>query len=90
MEEREQWRMYENSLSSPSSLSDTLRYSWRIFSDWYGSEKPPAVNGLFNDSTRAEPTFKAPSKPGAYRVFVTIYNSTGHCATTNIPIYVIN
>lgn len=77
-------------VSSPSSLSDTLRYSWRIFSDWYGSEKPPAVNGLFNDSTRAEPTFKAPSKPGPYRVFVTIYNSTGHCATTNIPIYVIN
>jgi len=76
-------------VSSPSSPSDTLRYSWQIFGDWYGSEKPPAVNGLFNDSTRPEPSFKAPSKPGPYRVFVTIHNSRGYCATANIPIYVI-
>jgi len=75
-------------LSAPI-LSDTLHYSWQIFRDWYDSNKPPAANGLFSDSTAPAPSFRAPSKTGPYRVFVTVYNSKGYCATANIPIYVI-
>jgi hypothetical protein len=78
--------------------SDTLQYSWQILKeDWmlyWGKaynfiKKPPSETGLFADSTLQYTNFRAPSKEGPYRVFVTVYNSRGYCATANIPIYVV-
>ena len=74
---------------SPSTPADTLQYSWQVFPDWYDSDKPSTVNGLFTDSTRPNPSFRAPSRVGPYRVFVTVFNSRGYCANANIPIYVV-
>jgi len=74
---------------SPSTPADSLQYSWQIIQDWYASGKPITVNGLFSDSTRSNPSFRAPSKIGPYRVFITVFNSMGYCANANIPIYVV-
>ena len=77
---------------------DTIRYSWQILKeDWmmYWSKtfnylrKPPAETGLFTDSTQQSTFFKAPVKEGPYRVFITVYNLKGYCATANTPIYVV-
>jgi hypothetical protein len=78
--------------------SDTLKYSWQILKeDWleywantyHFLKKPPGQIGLFNDSTLQSTRFTTPLKEGPYRVFVTVYNSRGYCATANIPIYVV-
>jgi hypothetical protein len=77
----------------------TIRYSWQIFKeDWMlywtktfnFTKKPPELTGQFTDSTLQGTFFKAPLKEGPYRIFVTVYNSKGFCATTNSPVYVIN
>lgn len=74
----------------PSMLADTAQCSWQIFrEDWDYPKNPPSANGLFTDSTAQNTNFTAPLKSGPYRVFVTIFNSRGYCATANIPIYVV-
>jgi hypothetical protein len=87
-----------SALLQPLQFSDSLKYSWQILQeDWrlyWGKafnflRKPPAQTGLFADSTRQRTSFIAPSKEGPYRVFVTVYNSKGYCATANAPIYVV-
>ena len=81
-----------------TSKSDTLHYSWQILQeDWrlyWGKafnflRKPPSETGLFADSTLQSTGFTAPLKEGPYRIFVTVYNSKGYCATANTPIYVV-
>jgi hypothetical protein len=73
--------------------SDTLKYSWQILKEdwqtWNYLKKPPAEEGLLTDSTRQYTSFTAPLKEGPYRIFVTVYNSKGYCATANTPIYVV-
>ena len=84
-------------LLETSISSDTLKYTWQILKDnwlywgqsWNYSGKPPAEIGLLSDSTSQFTVFTAPSKEGPYRVFVTVHNSKGYCATANTPIYVI-
>ena len=78
------------------SPQDTLFYKWQVYKeDWqtWGStwnyfKKLPAETGLFVDSTLQHPAFIAPVKNGPYRIYVTVYNSKGYCATANTPIYV--
>jgi hypothetical protein len=77
--------------------TDTLKYSWQILKEdwlswgrtWNKFKKPAAENGLMADSTLQYTNFVAPLKEGPYRVFVTVYNSKGYCATANTPIYVV-
>jgi hypothetical protein len=72
-----------------------LRYQWEIVrEDWWGEnkphwKKPPAETGLFTDSTTQQVNFTAPAHPGPYRVFVTVFNEKGYCATANTPFYVV-
>jgi hypothetical protein len=77
--------------------ADSLRYSWEILKeDWYywgktwnNFKKPASVKGLFlNDSSRFT-NFTCPDKEGAYRIYVTVNNSKGYCATANTPFYVV-
>jgi len=84
-------------LLETATPTDTLRYSWQILKDnwlywgqtWNYSKKPPAENKLLSDSISQFTIFTAPSREGPYRVFVTVYNSKGYCATANTPIYVV-
>lgn len=75
----------------------TVTYVWQIVKDdwmtwgrtWDNFKKPLKENGLFLDSSLQFPNFTAPLKEGPYRVFITVYNSKGYCATANSPIYVV-
>lgn len=77
--------------------ADTLQYRWEILKEdwqywgrtWNNFKKPKSEKGLLTDSILQNTSFIAPIKEGPYRVFVTVYNSKGYCATANIPIYVV-
>lgn len=72
---------------------DTARYSWQILKEdwqtWNYLKKPPEEKGALTDSTTQYTSFTAPLKAGPYRIFVTVYDSKGYCATANTPIYVV-
>lgn len=78
-------------------IADSLVYQWEILPEawsdwgitWTKFERPPALTGLLTDSSGSKASFNAPGKEGAYRLYVTVYNSKNYCATANIPFYVI-
>ena len=84
-------------LLQDSKLADSLRYCWEILNEdwvnwghtWNNFKKPTAFSGLVSDSTLQEPFFKVPDKEGPYRIYVTVFNSKGYCATANTPFYVV-
>ena len=53
-----------------------------------GERKPKRVNGLIRDASGAKITLTAPSREGAYRLFVVVLDGQGNAATANIPFYV--
>ena len=76
---------------------DSLRFEWEVLpEDWFirfrndvNTRKPPALDSLLlsHEGTRA--SFRAPSREGPYRIFVTVYDAYGNFASTNTPFYVI-
>ena len=77
--------------------ADSLRYSWELIKEdwlywgrtWNNFKKPTPLQGLIADSAVQKTSFVCPSKEGAYRIFITAYNSKGYCATANTPFYVV-
>jgi hypothetical protein len=77
--------------------TDSLHYSWELLKEdwlywgrtWNNFKKPAALGGLIADSAVQNTSFICPSKEGAYRIFITVYNSKGFCATANTPFYVV-
>jgi Glycosyl hydrolases family 2, TIM barrel domain len=86
-----------NLLLETSKPADSLNYSWQILKEdwlswmetWHNFKRPPAETGLLTDSTLQHPGFVVPLQEGPYRIFVTVYNANGYCATANIPFYVV-
>ncbi len=76
---------------------DSLRYSWEILKEdwlfwgrtWNNFKKPAVLKGLIADSAVQNTSFICPAKEGAYRMYITVYNSKGFCATANTPFYVV-
>ncbi|HAO79131.1 MAG TPA: hypothetical protein DCQ92_09180 [Verrucomicrobia subdivision 3 bacterium] len=50
--------------------------------------KPKSLPGLVQNVKDGEIILKAPSKPGAYRLFAYVFDGKGHPAHVNIPFYV--
>ncbi|MEJ7587799.1 MAG: glycoside hydrolase family 2 TIM barrel-domain containing protein [Ferruginibacter sp.] len=84
-------------LLEPAESASDLQYKWEILKEgwqtwgqtWNYFKKPQVEPGLIKDSSLQITNFVAPVKEGPYRVFVTVYNSKGHTATANTPIYVV-
>lgn len=51
-------------------------------------DRPESLNSLVAAAPAGKATLKAPSKPGAYRLFVYISDGHNNVATANIPFYV--
>ena len=75
--------------------NDPLTYAWsvkpesRARSVGGDAERAiPDIQGLFADVTASKTTLRAPSVPGAYRLFVTVYDGRGHAAHANLPFLV--
>lgn len=79
------------------SMADTLAYQWQIVKEdwqhwgltWDNFKKPAVQNGLIKDSVNNQVSFAAPAAEGPYRLFVTVKNASGFCATANTPFYVV-
>ena len=74
---------------------DPLTYSWSVKPESrtraVGGDREraiPDIHGLFADTTTPKTTFRAPSAPGPYRLFLTAYDGRGHAAHANLPFWV--
>ncbi len=74
---------------------DTLRYAWEVreeATDLGEGGDDESVPDLLPDAIdtpdAAEITVTAPAQPGAYRLFIYVYDGQGHAAHANIPFYV--
>jgi hypothetical protein len=82
-------------LLPPGESSKGLHFNWEIIQeDWFGDKdpnrkKPAPEIGLIRDSTVQQVTFSGPLKEGPYRIFVTVTDAKGFCATANTPFYVV-
>ncbi len=74
---------------------DTLRYRWEIMLESEATQEggdreqvPMTLAGLIVSSESDETEVQAPAEPGAYRLFVYVYDGQGHAGHANIPFLV--
>jgi Glycosyl hydrolases family 2, TIM barrel domain len=74
---------------------DPITYFWDVMEESKDLKKggdfetkPNCLPGLVQDADKSETVLKAPSKPGAYRLFAYVFDGKGHAAHVNIPFYV--
>jgi hypothetical protein len=77
--------------------NDKLVYRWEIMKESESTKTggdaeyiPDSFNNLFSKNGGAKTTFKAPSQPGAYRLFVEVTDGNNNTAHANIPFWVDN
>lgn len=84
---------HQASLEIDSIKLRKLNIKWSLRSeDWYfiKADTPPALPGLIQVSEDPRKiSFKCPSKPGPYRLFVKVTDSLGNFASANLPFYVV-
>jgi hypothetical protein len=86
---------YSASTDATDVDGDALTYRWTVMRETtdlgHGGDQesvPEALDGLVLDPGAAEATLTAPEEPGAYRLFVYVYDGNGSAAHANIPFYV--
>jgi hypothetical protein len=74
---------------------DPLTYKWEIYYESTEKKeggdtekKPSAINDLIIDGKTRALSFKAPVNPGAYRLFVYVFDGNNNVATANAPFFV--
>jgi len=74
---------------------DSLTWLWEIMEESTDlksggdrESKPRSLPGLILDAKKSEICLTAPSKSGAYRLFVYAFDGQGHAAHANIPFFV--
>ncbi|TXK46933.1 hypothetical protein FVR03_09945 [Pontibacter qinzhouensis] len=74
---------------------DSLQLHWEVLPESEKKDgnsdkqvKPTPLPGLLNLAEAHKPTLTAPTKEGAYRLFVYVYDGKGNLATANVPFYV--
>jgi hypothetical protein len=74
---------------------DALRVAWEVREESRAQteggddeEVPALVEGAVSPTDAAEVTVTAPTEPGAYRLFVYVYDGNDNAAHANIPFYV--
>lgn len=87
-------KQYKAKVAASDVEKDALTFYWEIRPEasyasyaGQGEKEPSPVNGLVKVHS-AETRFKAPEKPGAYRLFVYAYDGKGHFSSANLPFYV--
>jgi len=81
-----------------SDITDNkdLRFEWSLQpEDWfrvqhfYNQKDKKSLDNLLVSENRDKLTFHAPAKEGPYRIFVNVYDKSGHFASCNTPFYVV-
>jgi hypothetical protein len=85
---------YAATVSAQSPAGDPLTYSWEIMEESSAQsiggdleKQPSRLPGLVQDAA-ANTQLRAPTKPGAYRLFVYVIDRHQKAAYANIPFYV--
>ncbi len=82
-------------MESADPDGDALTYKWEVMRESEATqtggdreEIPPVLAGLINEKAPGQVEMTAPEEPGAYRLFVYVYDGKGHAGHANIPFYV--
>lgn len=88
-------KTYAAKVQTRDEDNDPLTYSWEIMEESTdlktggdSESKPKTLTGLIDDPKKSQIDLKAPSRPGAYRLFVYVFDGHGHAAHANIPFFV--
>jgi hypothetical protein len=86
---------YAASTDAVDPDGDALTFHWTVMRETtdlsHGGDQesvPETLEGLVHDPDAAEATLTAPDEPGAYRLFVYVYDGNGGAGHANIPFYV--
>ncbi|MEX2124105.1 MAG: glycoside hydrolase family 2 TIM barrel-domain containing protein [Woeseia sp.] len=86
---------YEASVKAVDPDGDALDYRWVIMRESAATqtggdreEVPETLPGLIEGTDRHSVVVTAPGQPGAYRLFVYVYDGKGHAGHANIPFQV--
>lgn len=86
---------YRAKLAATDPDQDALTFAWEVMAESTSTNvggdaeaKPARLPGLIAEPARSEISLRAPSKPGAYRLFAYVYDGKGHAAHANIPFFV--
>ncbi len=86
---------YPAEVMSTDPDGDTLTYFWEVMRETtdlgHGGDLesvPERLDTLVAGADQAQVTLTAPNEPGAYRLFVYVYDGQGHGAHANIPFFV--
>lgn len=80
--------LHRGQVMATDAEGDSLTYLWEIkpralrTADYIGTPRP-ALEGLFVTSNQSAVSFRLPTQPGAYRLFVNVYDTHNHVATGN-------
>ena len=88
-------KLYSAEVKSTDPDQDELTYYWEIRNESTSTKTggdaeyiPGVIKGLFPENGDRGATFKAPKRPGAYRLFISIKDGNNHTAHANIPFWV--
>lgn len=88
-------KTYDAQVFSYDPDGDALSYKWEVMPESTSlgeggdyEPTPEPVQNLFEEQPAAAARFKAPEKPGPYRLFVYVFDGKGHAAHANIPFFV--
>jgi hypothetical protein len=75
--------------------NDPLVYTWEVMEESTDlktggdfENKPKTMGNVLDRPKQAEAVLTAPAKPGAYRLFIYVFDGKNHAAHANIPFYV--
>lgn len=87
--------MYTAKVKAVDIDNDSLRYEWEVIPESKDlkeggdhEDKPFTLEDTYKTGSSNELTFKAPRRPGAYRLFIFVYDGHNNVATANIPFLV--
>ena len=93
----ERGKTYAASIVASDPEGDKLRYRWEVMRESDATQTggdredvPKKLNGLVDAVTPGKAVLTAPEKPGAYRLFVYVYDDNGHAGHANVPFLVRN
>ena len=87
---------FDASIDAKDHDGDMLRYRWEVMRESEtaktGGDReqiPGKLPGLLQADNSGKAVMRAPTKPGAYRLFVYVHDDKGHAGHANIPFLVV-